>query len=81
MVDCGTREAHRGDVAVVVLAGAAGGGAVLAEAGRLGLRLLLLPDLVEDVRVAVRRRRVRVPVAELGHRRPPRRLPLEHQVR
>lgn len=56
---------------------AGGGGAALAEPRRRlpgGLAgLLLLPHLVEDVRVAVRRRRVRVPVAEPRHRRPPRR--------
>jgi len=57
----------------VLLGGVATRG-VLVERPRLpGLGLLLLPHLVEDVRVAVRRRRVRVPVAELGHRRAPRR--------
>jgi hypothetical protein len=65
---------YRGDVAAVVVLLAAGV-AVRAVPRRLPrLALLLLPHLVEDVRVPVRRRRVRVPVPELGHRGAPRRL-------
>jgi hypothetical protein len=67
---------YRGDVAaVVVLLLAAGVAVVRAVPRRVPrLALLLLPHLVEDVRVPVRRRRVRVPVPELGHRGAPRRL-------
>jgi hypothetical protein len=63
---------YRGDVAAVVVLLLAAGVAVVRAVPRLAL--LLLPHLVEDVRVPVRRRRVRVPVPELGHRGAPRRL-------